>query len=735
MIASVAHRLRPLLAIDGRTDPIRNLVRSSGIYGLAVVIPRFVSLSLTPFLTHNISPADYGALTLSFAGIALVEATTQLGLGPAALRSYNFVHTSEAGRRNVFGTVAVLLAIPSVAATVALILGAAPVARLVFGRTSLAQLVTLAALVCIADNMVAPGLTWLRSEDRALTYSLLTIGQCLVTLVGTVVLVGGLHLTASGVLLPIVAADAVVLTVTIPSLLAHSNIRLRIDIAIELLAFGLPLVLNSMSNWVLQLMDRYLIRIFASLSDTATYSVGYTLGSALAFLVIAPFQLGWPTAMYAMARRPDAAQLFRKLYLGFTACLLCFGLVLALLAEIMLNWLYPATYAAARPIIPLVAAGWVCYGVYVVLTAGASLTGRTWLLAVYTAIAAGTNLIANLILIPRYGGIGAGMATSIAYAVLVALAYAGHCLLHPIPVHRGSTSSDRSDAAALPGHREPHVARRGGHTYVLVAVTGYRIKSADTLFRAAQRTRGADIRSSPRYESASDAIVMKELQDIGEFEDVMASIVAANRAHGRRTYEVSIYSHASFNGPEGSVPASRHQASPNKKQMTVDGWQRIEYGWAPGACLRFLGCNTGDTSDSQPVSFASRISGQPNARDVEVWGQTSTVRASERPDARKHSWYHLIFDHSYRESERVYLVGDRGNRRRDLLMFVRSPAARPLQVVVNGREVGRRYEWCLGVDGPRRRNSRRKHELGNGVLPGIGCDPAPPSAPSGGDST
>jgi O-antigen/teichoic acid export membrane protein/glycosyltransferase involved in cell wall biosynthesis len=412
---------------------VTGLVKSSGVYALAALTTPMVTLVLTPFLAHHLSPAEYGELTLLNAGIGLAAGITQLGLASAFMRAYNYDFTSDGDRRRVLGTVTALLALTSIPVVLAVALVAPPIAHAIFHRSSLASLVVITAGVVLASNLTVPGFSWLRGENRPLAYSLLALVQSLVILSGTVLLVGVLHLGVAGALIGMICGYAGVALCTVPVLLVHSGIRPRGDVAWSLLAFGAPIALGGVSTWVLQLSDRYLLNLFRSLAETGWYAVGYTLGSALAVAIITPFQLAWPTTMYTIARREDSAQLFRLVFRWFGLALVFSAFGLALTGRALLDWLFPPAYQPAAAVIPIVAAAWVFYGAYAILMTGANVERKTWLMAVYTTVAAGINVACNLILIPSFGAVGAAIATLIAYAALAAMAYIGNQRIHPIP--------------------------------------------------------------------------------------------------------------------------------------------------------------------------------------------------------------------------------------------------------------------------------------------------------------
>jgi O-antigen/teichoic acid export membrane protein len=215
------------------------------------------------------------------------------------------------------------------------------------------------------------------------------------------------------------------------------GLRLRLDVAKNVLAFGVPLVLNFTSFWVLQLSDRYLLARFVSLSEAASYTVAYTLGSVIATAVLTPFTLAWPTAMYSIAKRQDAPYVFRLLFRWFGLLLLFAAFALSVAARMVLDWFYPAKYHAAAPIIPIISGSLVFYGVYYVFMAGVNIRRKTWMAGVFTTIAALLNVGLNLVLIPAFRGYGAAASTLIAYVIMATIAYVVNQRLYPVPYEVG----------------------------------------------------------------------------------------------------------------------------------------------------------------------------------------------------------------------------------------------------------------------------------------------------------
>ena len=297
-----------------------NLAKSSGIYAVGMLASPLVSLLLTPFLAYQLSPADYGIQTVLMTMVGLAVGFTQLGLSVAFFRAYNYEFTDPDDRRVVLATVMGLLFLVSLLTAIVAVLLAPTLAGLLLGNSSLGGLVILACYVVVVQNLTVPALCWLRAENRPVFFSLLYIGNVLILLGATLALVGLLHWGVAGSLVAIGSGYASIALFTLPLILRRSTWRLRTNITWSLLTFGVPQVLSYISYWVLQLSDRYLLSLFVSLAQTASYAVAYSLGSVLATLVITPFVLAWPSVMFSVAGETMRRTSFRRSFAGSAWC-------------------------------------------------------------------------------------------------------------------------------------------------------------------------------------------------------------------------------------------------------------------------------------------------------------------------------------------------------------------------------------------------------------------------------
>ncbi|HET8845962.1 MAG TPA: oligosaccharide flippase family protein, partial [Ktedonobacteraceae bacterium] len=210
---------------DSQTSFLRQLIQNSGIYALASFVLPLISLVLSPFLTHTLSRADYGALALLTTAITLATGLTQFGLNSAFFRAYNYDYTEAEDKRAVLATLCSILLLSSLTIALLLLLIAPWISLFLFASEEYITPIRLAILAVLLQNMSVPGLAWLRAENRAWPYATLSICNLLINLVATILCVGLWQMGVSGAVLATAAGYALIVLWTLPQALFRAGVR------------------------------------------------------------------------------------------------------------------------------------------------------------------------------------------------------------------------------------------------------------------------------------------------------------------------------------------------------------------------------------------------------------------------------------------------------------------------------------------------------------------------------
>ncbi len=406
---------------DPRQDEAQERASSSTLFGrglLYVVVAgaQLVSSAVaSPVLAHVLGdPASLGTLALAISVHQLLMAVVLLGLDHAVV--LRFAQDGDDRAARALATAALLAATTCTALVWVTAGWWAPA----FGFTDRpVLLLTVLWTVPTAGVFVALGL--LLAADRLRPYALVTLVSAVGGQVLGVVLVLA-HVQTAGptgvsrYVTGLLVADA--LGAVVGLCLARPRLRgaLSWPVLAPAVAFGVPLVLNSLSGFVLNAGDRIVLQRLAGPAEVGRYQIAYTVGY-VATQVIGLTSATWTPRFAAVADRALRWELIGATRDTIYRLLSPVVLGITLGAPVVLRVIAPATFEPAGLLV-------VVYVVVLSAYAGAagSATGRmlvierrTRLLAVVSLAVAASNIGLNLVLVPSWGASGAAVATLVAF--------------------------------------------------------------------------------------------------------------------------------------------------------------------------------------------------------------------------------------------------------------------------------------------------------------------------------
>jgi O-antigen/teichoic acid export membrane protein len=238
----------------------------------------------------------------------------------------------------------------------------------------------------------------------------------------------GLALGTQGGVAGAVAGLSLAHAVVFPLRAWHLRHWLRRSEALQapgpLLAYGWPLVLASMAQWVFSASDRFVLTGLVSVAESGRYGVAVSLASVLGFLATAIGQAWGPMAIQSHERHPQWTPVFFGEVLAYL--LVIFGwlsVVMAWWAPELVQALAGANFGDAALALGPLALGATALVTTQVTALGISLSKQTTWFARYAWQSAALNLVLNLALVPQGGMVASAWATMISSSYLT-LAYA-----------------------------------------------------------------------------------------------------------------------------------------------------------------------------------------------------------------------------------------------------------------------------------------------------------------------
>ena len=401
---------------------LSRLFKGSMVYGIGAILQRFIGIFLLPFYTEALQPADYGAMALiSLVGVAM-SGLLSLGTGNSMGVLY-FKEEDSSKRPVILWTNFSLLLANGLFWYVLIFLFAPQLSLLIFQTVDYTEFIRLAFVGPVLGNLSEIWLSYLRMEEKAKSYVVLTLGIALLTIGLSVGLILGLRLGLYGLILATVLGQVFSLLAVL--LFIARKLPFQIDIAKvwPLVRIGFPSIFGLFAFLLIDYADRQMIERMLDLTALGLYTIGYSFGMVIT-MAVGAFSSAWPPFfMSYINKREEAKVIFGKV---LTYYVLAFGVLTVVFfgfAKPVVLVLTAPPFREAWTVVGLVAASYVIKGCYLIMLPGISFAEKLSKQSLMEWIAAIINLAANLLLIPIFGILGAALATFISYLSLPVLAW------------------------------------------------------------------------------------------------------------------------------------------------------------------------------------------------------------------------------------------------------------------------------------------------------------------------
>ncbi len=393
----------------------QRIVKHSFVYGIHVVLRRVASILMLPVYTRYLTPADYG--TLELLSITTEVAALVLGIGlNAALFKFFSDAESDEERSAVISTILILVILLFLSGAAVGIACAGPLSALVFGTVEYAGLFRVVFMTFFFLAVTQVGLRHLQAHQRSGFFVLVGLGLVALQLSLNVYFLVARGLGIRALLYGNLIAQAVTATLLMGAMVREVGVRFSVPLVRPLVRYGAPLIVVNLCAFVYTFGDRYFLNQFASTADVGLYSLAYRFGFMLTFL-LQPFNRMWAAERFEVAKRPEAPQVYRRVFNYYLFFLLCAALGIALFARDAIYILATPEFHPAWRVVWILVLAYTVSSVTSFGLIGVLVSGRTEQNSVATFIAAVVALAAYALLIPRWHSTGAAVGTLLCFCV------------------------------------------------------------------------------------------------------------------------------------------------------------------------------------------------------------------------------------------------------------------------------------------------------------------------------
>ncbi len=399
-------------------DHIKRTIQLGSIYSIGSISQGALFVLLFPIYTSFLSPQDFGIIGLMSITVSLLTRFVSSPLNSAFTRFYYAPEYREKSGILLFNLFLWALLIITCFAVIFWRISEY-LAGILLQDRNLAHLLKIYALILFLQPFSSLFLCLLRMLERAKYFVFTSISSLLLsaglTLYLLTVLKKGVLALIVGNLLSLIVTIIMVL----PVFIKKSTFKLSRSTLIPPLKYAYPLLLSEYSNLLIQSGDRYVLRIFNSVSTVGLYSFGYQIAGILQTALVTPLKQALQPVVLKQEEDPEAIRHLLRMgatYFYLIGCAAC--LLISLFSrEILMLFARKEVFWAAWVIVPIITYSYVQHGLGNFVGWGMGLMKKSFHVSGIVLVAALVNIGLNFLFIPQWGMLGAAFATMVSYIV------------------------------------------------------------------------------------------------------------------------------------------------------------------------------------------------------------------------------------------------------------------------------------------------------------------------------
>ncbi len=393
-----------------------NLLKKFSLFSIGPVVSALLGFITVPIITYYIVPAEYGRANMFTLLQSIFSMFMYLGMDQAYVREYFAVDKDQ--RKNLLANAMFvpILLIPLM--EILLFVFRYDLSYWLF--ESYDELFSIYLLMALLPMMVFENFALLRIRlaEKGLLYSTLIIALKLLILIFTVGFFLFYEKSFRSVIYALAFAEILIGLILLLTVIRREQLfkqRLDKDLIGQMLRYGLPLLPASLMIWILNSMDKIMLRELYDYHSVGIYSVAFKFVTILAIIQTC-FRLFWtPVANRWHEEGKDRASF--ELVGKILTILMFIVFIGLLLVKDLVIIIFSQKYMAAAQVVPFLLIYPIMCTISEVTFLGINFSRKTTALLVTTTVAALVNGLLNYTLIPPYAAMGAAVATGISYLV------------------------------------------------------------------------------------------------------------------------------------------------------------------------------------------------------------------------------------------------------------------------------------------------------------------------------
>jgi O-antigen/teichoic acid export membrane protein len=402
------------------------LVRGSALYAIANTGDKLISFFvLIPLYAHFLTPAAYGLIALSDSIAQFIVRLFGLSLDDSLRRLY-FQYVDDPPTLKTYVSTVLWSVLGTIAMMVVLSFTVVPAAMHRFAphfEVSFYPYIALSLGAAIGLYVLQYRQTLYQVESAPQKYLAVSATSFFLTVIGAVTLVVFLRKGAYGMLMGKLLAGIGIAAISLFLMRRYFKGGWKWRYLKETLLLSLPLIPHYLTNYGLDVADRFILALYRPLAEVGLYSIAYTFGKSMYMVGLSVCQ-AWSPTFFAIARHGEAGKDRLGRMTSMIAIFMTWIAITGTLAvEPFINHFLDARYHPAARVVPWIIGSFLFQALYALCMLSAMQAKRSIFLFASSSGAFAVNVLLNFVLAPRWGMYGSAYANFIAFVVIAVLMY------------------------------------------------------------------------------------------------------------------------------------------------------------------------------------------------------------------------------------------------------------------------------------------------------------------------
>lgn len=387
----------------------KKLLKNSGIFAIANLGSKLISILLVPYYTYVLSTSEYGTIDMIMTSASLILPLLTLNIFDATLR---FSVKSKYNNSDIFSNSIIVIILGNI-----VFLLIYPILNRMLLLKGITYLFYIIILMQSINSVIAQ---FVRGIGKVKNFALNGLINTIVLVTSNIILLSKFNMGIKGYLISVILSYLIATIYLIFSVRMwkyFSCNEIRWSLIKEMSLYSIPLIPNSLMWWIMNASDRYAINMFMGIAANGVYAVAYKIPTILN-LLYSIFSQAWQLSAIEEGDSENKSEFYTNVFKILSILMLLATSFILIIIRPIIEIILSTEYRESWKYVPFLLLA-------VVFTSFSSFLGTNYIAmketkgVFKTSLVGGVlNIILNIILIPFIGINGAAISTMISFAVV-----------------------------------------------------------------------------------------------------------------------------------------------------------------------------------------------------------------------------------------------------------------------------------------------------------------------------